>query len=1005
MRELREVYKVLLYSSLLLLSLISLSIALDSLGDVPELITLPPPPFADSYKGLKPPGSGQSLTNRQEIVIDASCGCPDNLTLNITGVTGSAYLRMRIGDLYNGSWILDETITKDYNGEALDYVMPRRSDEASYAFYVKPSIGFTGFIPNVIYTNELRMAEQIKYYPNELIFYNDKPVDEEYLVSYTNYLFDEDTLNRAPLKTDDSLLVIPKNVRDQIYPIAVEATQNQRTDYQKLKALESYLKNHYRYNVNYTRAPADIDPVLWFLLEEKEGVCIHFNSAFVLMARCLDLPARLVTGYSMSPSLQRQIVRPFQRHAWAEAEFEGCGWLTFDATPQLYEGLEDTDDGLIQTVTTITEQSTACFKGDSFSVSGIVTDEMGNSVNDLEVLVYLKKVKNETGILCAKEVVTNGMFNVDCLLPLNTEPGRYSVEAITIGNKIYNGSRSDPPLNVLSGTLINCTIPSKVVNNKDFTVEAVLVEERTGIPIPDSSCIVDIDGLGYTYFTNSTGGFAISSSFDEVTHHTMTIIYSGTEFYVGSEVSGNITSVPLEITPDPLPFLVRNEENYITGSVHADDLPGDNEYVMITVDGYEQTQTSSNKTGGFKKKIMIGSSGIVWVLGNDPTNTSIETNNQTVVLGNTLIRYVLLSNGYTATQITKVCMRPQLSVHVLNVSSWKKPFNVALSLNNDDGSPMRYRNITLLLNDKEISTLTNSDGKALIDVRLNAEPHDFKQGFSVSYAGEQFILPASFTDTIIFEEEWDLSNTIIGLLMNLLKIVALMFVAFIVWRTLIKYLPQKGIAPAYKTVEGNDIEDISVETLGVFKAKEDGASIDLEFPDLKPGLPYIWGMGENFRVKIMLSSKESDYTLIKTLYNDKEDEIKLDENYEIIKLYTFERKGTQAIIFKYNIPDKKICAITKLLLKIVDYREEIVEQFNENFINNISPSENYVSNPTARELLHILRRKLSPVKCEALKNMVHGFEEADYSHHVITRENFEAFYVSKILMDGKDVVA
>ena len=62
------------------------------------------------------------------------------------------------------------------------------------------------------------------------------------------------------------------------------------------------------------------------------------------------------------------------------------------------------------------------------------------------------------------------------------------------------------------------------------------------------------------------------------------------------------------------------------------------------------------------------------VLGNDPTNTSIETNNQTVVLGNTLIRYVLLSNGYTATQITKVCMRPQLSVHVLNVSSWKKRF-------------------------------------------------------------------------------------------------------------------------------------------------------------------------------------------------------------------------------------------------------------------------------------------------------------------------------------------
>ena len=595
---LREAYKGFLYSSLLILSFISLSIALDSLGDVPELIALPPPPFVDSYKGLKPPGLGQGVERGTKIVVDATCGCPDDLTLNITGVTGSEYLRMRIGDVYNGSWTLGETVTQDYNGEALDHIIARRKNEASYAFYVKPSKPITGYVPNVIYTNELRIVEPVKYYPNELIFSTEKAFGEEYLVSYTNYLFDEDTLNRAPLKTDDSLLVIPKNVRDQIYNIAVKAAQNQRTDYQKLKALEYYLKNNYRYNVNYTRAPEDYDPILWFLLEEKEGVCIHINSAFVLMARCLGLPARLVTGYSMSPFLQRQTVKPYQRHAWAEAEFEGCGWVTFDATPQLYGGIEDADEGLIQTITTITEQPSTCFKGDRFTVTGTVTDDIGNSVSNLEVLIYIKKVKNETGILCAKEIVMNGLFNVDCLLPLNTEPGPYSVEAITIGNQIYNGSRSDPPLNVLSGSIINSTIPSKVITNKEFSVDVILEEELTGIPIPYSTCTVDIDGMEEIYSTNSTGGFTISNIFNDVTSHTMIISYSGTEFYLGSEMSSNITSVPLVITPSPLPFLVRNEGNYITGLVHADELLGGDEYIMITVKGasiYEQSQIRSNQ--------------------------------------------------------------------------------------------------------------------------------------------------------------------------------------------------------------------------------------------------------------------------------------------------------------------------------------------------------------------------------------------------------------------------
>jgi hypothetical protein len=72
-----------------------------------------------------------------------------------------------------------------------------------------------------------------------------------------------------------------------------------------------------------------------FWLDRKEGFCEHFASAFVVIMRALDVPARVVTGYQGADPLPVDgyyIVRQSYAHAWAEYWQEGRGWVRADPT-------------------------------------------------------------------------------------------------------------------------------------------------------------------------------------------------------------------------------------------------------------------------------------------------------------------------------------------------------------------------------------------------------------------------------------------------------------------------------------------------------------------------------------------------------------------------------------------------------------------------------------------------------------------------------------------------
>ncbi|MDP3799241.1 MAG: DUF3488 and transglutaminase-like domain-containing protein [Polaromonas sp.] len=77
----------------------------------------------------------------------------------------------------------------------------------------------------------------------------------------------------------------------------------------------------------------------WF--DRKEGFCEHIASAFVILMRAMDIPARIVTGYQ-GGELNRVdgfwVVRQSDAHAWAEVWQEDRGWVRVDPTSAVAPG-------------------------------------------------------------------------------------------------------------------------------------------------------------------------------------------------------------------------------------------------------------------------------------------------------------------------------------------------------------------------------------------------------------------------------------------------------------------------------------------------------------------------------------------------------------------------------------------------------------------------------------------------------------------------------------------
>ena len=144
----------------------------------------------------------------------------------------------------------------------------------------------------------------------------------------------------------DETTELPEDTPQIIIDLAAEVTAGATNDYDRLVAMQRWFRGgEFRYSLE---APVEdgfdgsgAEAVARFL-EVREGYCIHFASAFALMARTLHMPTRIVVGYlpgvATTDVIDSQTVYTVSSsltHAWPEVYFDNVGWVPFEPTAGL----------------------------------------------------------------------------------------------------------------------------------------------------------------------------------------------------------------------------------------------------------------------------------------------------------------------------------------------------------------------------------------------------------------------------------------------------------------------------------------------------------------------------------------------------------------------------------------------------------------------------------------------------------------------------------------------
>lgn len=104
--------------------------------------------------------------------------------------------------------------------------------------------------------------------------------------------------------------------------------------YETALLVAALVRSSAAYSLNPGAYPREVDFVKHFLLESKQGYCVHFASATTALLQAMGVPARYVIGYRADiPEADTWVAVPRQNaHAWTEVYVRGVGWLPVESS-------------------------------------------------------------------------------------------------------------------------------------------------------------------------------------------------------------------------------------------------------------------------------------------------------------------------------------------------------------------------------------------------------------------------------------------------------------------------------------------------------------------------------------------------------------------------------------------------------------------------------------------------------------------------------------------------
>ena len=515
-----------------------------------------------------------------------SAGLAKNPIFEVAGAANTGYLRVTVGDVYrNGLWL---TLFPVELASAANARVPQlitsalRRPDGPFAsipdnrldlslvrqYETTPANTFTDRIritpigslhaiprgPVPVSENLQSINVQGRFFPFSDTFSSDGSIAQ---YSWTSRVpqYSQSQLSGARAASDPTYTQLPADLPARIRELALNITRGHSGPYEKARTIETFLKTTYPYRFADSQddsPPPGRDPVDWFLFDHREGTCGVYSSAFVVLARSVDIPARVVSGWAIDSRPGTQTVYTDQGHQWAEVAFEGLGWVTFEPTGGGAVERVSADDPLVHagptrvvrsTETEFTSSPEQVRRGIPFTVGGTVRTLSGLPVDGMDVEIFINETKEHGGTVIGEGVATRGTFKIEVLVPLDLDIGSYQLIAHAIGTPEYTESWSDPEIGVYSGTQFELTGPTELPVDTEATFIGKLFEEN-GVAIGNHDVTVRVDGRSMTpSATDAAGAFEFSTSFDEPGAHTVEV-----EFEEGQFLLGNVVRLPIEVT-------------------------------------------------------------------------------------------------------------------------------------------------------------------------------------------------------------------------------------------------------------------------------------------------------------------------------------------------------------------------------------------------------------------------------------------------------------------------
>jgi hypothetical protein len=143
----------------------------------------------------------------------------------------------------------------------------------------------------------------------------------------------------------DRFLDLPSNTPVRLQVTARQQTRGATTDFEKAWMLQHWFRDsgEFTYSQEVSTGHGALVLEDWLTSPASQnyrtGYCEQFAAAMAVLGRLLDIPTRVVWGFT--PGRMTTVggvdvveVRDVNAHAWVEVWIDGFGWVTFDPTPR-----------------------------------------------------------------------------------------------------------------------------------------------------------------------------------------------------------------------------------------------------------------------------------------------------------------------------------------------------------------------------------------------------------------------------------------------------------------------------------------------------------------------------------------------------------------------------------------------------------------------------------------------------------------------------------------------